>query len=424
MALGMAHVHAEAPAVNANKGRSKDDHGIRGLSEWAHTVSDLATVTWKGPRVAWINEESMCGSGRPQSKTTRASSVHPLALHDTVGLDSSKLSKILSVLESIRLALQSMGWRMESSDGLEGEGLGVFDIYLVDGRSRFCTEHVSHIALLDTVTGYGELSVSDAANPDRIRQFYADVVLKMKEPAESDTWRKSISGVIGLGETPNAAEADDSVWDLSESWIARGHSSTWLLQRLEKRFKGFVSDVWELTRQRTWEGEGFRASPSGWEACAQLLKSKRASLENELIDAAEARLVWGLQHGVSLPTVTSTALPSHFRPSEPSVSVHGSTAVRLDVSGTQMPHQVFEYWLEAETGVRWAWSVVRLDGSGNLVGSVSAPPRESYRQFVPVEWTPETRSLIAIATIVPKKPIDISGSHEWVRSARFIISRK
>ncbi|HEX5659232.1 MAG TPA: hypothetical protein VFX59_18690, partial [Polyangiales bacterium] len=186
------------------------------------------------------------------------------------------------------------------------------------------------------------------------------------DPAEDATLRRGSAGYYAWlisGESCEEAAAYEPPFASvasAQAWLTR------LSARQDRNRGTFLFDMWQLARQRTWEGQDLRASPDLVEAIAKAL-----SLAHESFDLVAGELAEALQ--TPQRTVSFAGLPAF--PRATALAVLGSAQLRVDL-GAPRPGTRLRAWSRAEGG-RYTLSALRLDALGHTLSRLELPPRTS-----------------------------------------------
>ncbi|HJL30232.1 MAG TPA: hypothetical protein RMI62_14240, partial [Polyangiaceae bacterium LLY-WYZ-15_(1-7)] len=275
------------------------------------------------------------------------------------------------------------------------------------------------------------------------------------DPAEAAGWRRATGAYLAWRWTGRFGPADGleaiqrAPW---QPWIAApvepleepvlddgGEGGGLLLAMLSQRHDGgsgaFVRGLWQLTRQRTWDGIDLRADPDLWQALEHAVDQSGQQLEAQLEDFAVARWFLGARDGHAIfpalrglpdaaaPTplyeVALADLPEHTAAS-PELAPYGTVYALVDVRGHPARSRL-RAWLRGEYGVEWAFSASHLDASGAELGRLSAPPRaDDGRSYLPVELTPDTTHVMLAATNLSHRLPDADDPDPNARAVRMI----
>ncbi len=200
----------------------------------------------------------------------------------------------------------------------------------------------------------------------------------------------------------------------------------------------FVRDMWQLARQRTWEGSELRGAPDLWMAFKKALELAGENLDNFIEEAAVARYFAGEPRRAAqapfpmlrrLPVEASVPLlgraewarlPRHLPAADPAIEPFGSAYGLVDVRGAP-PGSRLRLWCEGEFGVRWSFVAVRLDASGRELARLTAPATRNPRSFLVLELAPGTAEVLLVATNLSERLPDADIPDEHMRSLELVI---
>ncbi|MET0287097.1 MAG: hypothetical protein ABW352_21615, partial [Polyangiales bacterium] len=313
---------------------------IEGLDAYSDAVVGLATTKWTGPRVPAPVPEA-----RPALAEQLASSSWPLRVH----ADSPE--RLTAVL---RAAEEAFGLLFDSGFVSSfGDGAGARDLYLVHEpeQARAAADASGNFSALDGTRAFVRIDARLPATRLRacVAQALMDAQLLELDPAEHASLRRGVAAYFGWLLTREACE-DEPLATPSESPLRSVASTRAWLERLgsrQDRNRGvFLFDMWQLARQRTWEGVDLRASPDLLEAIAKAL-----SLTHESFDLVAGELAEGLSraHGPAPRSLSFAALPAFPDKRAPLLEVLGSTQLRVTL-GEPRPGTRLRAWSRAESG--------------------------------------------------------------------------
>lgn len=434
-----------APVDEANESASTDEPTeiprgttlIPGLDNFADLLAELTTRRWNGQRVPAPETAE-----RPELPYSEPSRLAPLRVH---GEDPARVAQAREVLEDFAGFLEGGHWPRPYADGGRGGDDG-FDLYLVpegalatsaaDGRMLY--------SYLDAVTAFGRVDPSVGDLASCAAQAYADALLYEQDPAESARWRRATAAWLAWRFTGRfcAAGVDAQQREPERSWISNatdeGGGGALLLALLSEQFDGgdtsFVRELWQLARQRTWEGDGLRGSPDLWEALHAVVDHSRARLSDLVEELAVRRFELGARREHSrvpalvvddratvpvFETIAREELPEHGVDG-PRLDPYGSGYSRVGVAGAA-PGSRLRVWLRGEWGVAWSLTAVRRDAAGRDLGRVQAPPRPADRRsYLPIELTPDTSEVLVVVTNLSHRLPDADTLDLNTRSFRLI----
>lgn len=423
---------------------------IAGLEEWAEMIARAQTPHWAGQRTPWPSHEERPG---PEVFQLR-SSLRPVSVHALAGVSPATALRSLEALEAAYDWARVRGWGTAPGDAGAG-GTSGLDLYLVAGATDESDARAdAPVAgeFLDSMTAF---AVVDAdVDPDALEacvtSAYVQAVLIGQDPAEARAWRRAtgdfvawlVTGRFGGGAAVVKQQQEPwRGWVLHEGDGAGG--ALWLAMisaRADGGSGSFVRDMWQLARQRTWEGSDLRGAPDLWMAFKKALELAGENLDNFIEEAAVARYFAGeprraaqapfsllRQLGVeaTVPVLGRgewAHLPRHLPVTDPAIEPYGSAYGVVDVRGAP-PGSRLRLWLEGEFGVRWSFVAVRLDDSGRELARLTAPATRNPRSFLVLELAPGTAEVLLVGTNLSVRLPDADIPDEDVRAFQFVITR-
>ena len=425
---------------------------IPGLEEWADAVAMGVGPRWEGPRV-----DPPAPVARPEVPVAARSWRVPVAVHAGPEVSPERVARALLALETALLALEERGWGTAWLDGGRG-GTAGFDLYLTGGGEHDAyAEPDAPVAwsFLDATSSFAvvhptvELDALDTCVADA----YAQALLLGLDPAEARSWRRATGAWLAFqltgrwGCEEHVVEQQQEPW---RSWIAGaagdGSGGALLLASLSARHDAgsgtFIRDLWQLARQRTWEGYGLRASPDLWEALEVSIEAAGDDLVENMEELAVARWFGGapererfaplevlteLPPEARVPTfhelITWDELPEHTPAAEPPLEPFGSGYLRVDTSGAP-DGTVLRVWLRGEFGVRWSMVAIRRGAGGQELGRLSAPPRRDPASYLVLELFDDTEEVVIVVTNLSSRLPDTDEVDENVRTFKLIVSEQ
>jgi hypothetical protein len=324
-------------------------------------------------------------------------------------------------------------------DGSLGGG-PAFDLYLAP-TDRLATARPDRSlgwSFLDGVTAHAILDpgVPPADLEACVAQAYGQALALEQDPAEAPGWHRALGAFLAwqlTGRFGCADAIDRQQSDAGLPWIGHGDrlaadfgaGGGLLLAMVAQRHDGgdgaFVRELYQLARQRTWEGAELRAAPDLWQALERSVELGGDRFESMMEDfsvvrgflgARDARspmaALRGLGPGATAPIVFEVAaadLPHHTA-AGPELQPYGTVFALIDVRGAP-PESRLRVWLRGEYGVQWGLTGSRLDAEGRELARVSAPPREERRSYLPVELTEDTTHvLVGVTNLSHRLPDD------------------
>lgn len=415
-----------------------------GVDDFANALVEMSARTWEGPRTPHPLERD-----RPELPIVSESLAWPVALHADAQVSAETSARVLHSIEAFAAYLEAGGWPLPLPDGGRG-GTQALDIYLAPTEllaDAFSDGPITW-TYLDAVNSYGRLDPRLAGEDLEVcaAESYALAILLQQDPAEAETWRRAYAAWLTwmwTGRFGCADAVERQQQEPERSWIAgaanRGEGGGLLLAMIDARHGSgsgvFLRELWQLARQRTWEGDALRASPDLWQALHIALELSGERLHDLMTELSVARwwlgerdahsvfpTLRGLGSGATVPifeSVTRAELP-HYSPTSPEVEVFGSQYALVDVRGAP-PESRLRVWLRGEYGVEWALTGSRLDANGRELGRLSAPPRRGDgRSYLPVELTPDTTHVLVTVTNLSHRLPDADDEDPNARSFRLI----
>ena len=422
---------------------------IGAIDALANHLAKATERRWAGQRVP-----APVPRTRPDSEVSRTSLVHALTVHAPADISERRLRRTLTALENAQTRLVEEGWGRPPDDG----GLGdpaAFDLYLVHGPDR-PAEGVSDgralWSFLDSASGFAvvDADIEDEALDACVSSAYAQTILLGLDPAESTSWRRAtgdwlswrITGRFGCDES--VREQQREPWRSPIGTAAAGGEggALWIAFLSSRHDHGsgrFIRDIWEIARQRTWDGIDLRGSPDLWEAL-EVAAARAGDDMTELVeDYAAARWFVGdtareasspTPHLARLPngsivsayveTIPWEALPEHTPVALPPLQPLGSAYVLFDV-GEAPSEATLRLWLRGEFGVRWSFVAIRLDEDGRELGRMADAPRErNPRGFLPLSLFEGTRHVLVTVTNLSSRLPDADVADANARSFKLV----
>ena len=407
---------------------------IPGVEHWADATVGLSTGKWKGPRVPFP-----APSERPASAGRIDSLLFPLSVHAGPGVPGERALHTLEALERVYPVLAAAGWAPWFGDAGQG-GTSGHDVYVtrdaehgasaaLDASEPFGSyDSARAFALLDARIPSAQLDTCAA-------EALVHTLLYELDPAEAPSVRHAsaayvawlVTGVPGCDDdffsaldSPREAPFGDGESARGALWLAR------LSARKDQNTGKFLRMMWDFARQRTWEGQGLRASPDLLECIRQAVELGREVFEE--VAAALAEEAYTLPPPLGLrpqrPRVISwDELPKHVFQPEPPIGVLGATHVWVSL-GKPRPGEQLRVWSQGEYGVRWATLVTRLDAQGNSQGSMRGAVRKNPNGFLVLELDDRTTDvLITLANAGDGVPDADDDNTQLERNAELILAR-
>lgn len=416
-------------------------HADSPMDAWARWVA-AQRGTWKGQTVAFPEFEA-----RPTDHAwVLCSELRPLCVHGPADLDAAWMHDALRAVEAAHDLILLGGWPSAFADGGRG-GTQQHDVYVVGDSPSAALGHVDaprNDGNLDGAITFATLPRSVSVDGLQACAVAAltEAALFARDPAEAPAWRKATgafvawlaTGVPGCEERAfvDQQQAPERGWvtDVAESGAGGGLMLALVSDRLDGGSGAFVRDLWEMSRQITWEGQRLRGSPDMWEALSATLENAHDSLPQLMEDFAVARYfarpglnppypsLRALTSDAVVPVhgpITRRQLPSHLH-ADNALEVFGSAYTLVDTAGID-PMGCLKVWLRGELGVEWSLVAVRLRADGTEAGRVIAPPRRDPRSFFPVELLGETARVLLVVTNLgkglPDADIEATRTHAF-----------
>ncbi len=418
---------------------SHDAHADNPMETWARWVA-AQRGTWKGQTVAFPDPEP-----RPSMPLVRCSEWRSLCVHGPADA-GALVSDALRSLETAQDLIALGGWPMPLPDGGRGR-TQQHDVYLVDASERAALGHLDapySDGNLDGAITFATMPLTVA--PDRLDACavaaLTEAALLGRDPAEAQAWRQATGAFVAWLATGEPGCDERAVIDQQLQphlgWVTdadhSGAGAAMMLAMMSDRLDGgsgsFFRELWQLSRQLTWEGTRLRGSPDLWEAIDAALGHAHETLPQLMEDFAVARYfarpglhapypsLRGLPRDAVVPVtgpITQGALPAHIHANNP-LEIYGSAYVVVDASGID-PMGRLQVWLRGELGVEWSLVAVRLRADGSEVGRIVAPPRRDPRSFFPVELLGETSRVLLVVTNlgkgIPDADIEAARAHSF-----------
>ncbi|NLY92433.1 MAG: hypothetical protein GXY23_00260 [Myxococcales bacterium] len=399
---------ALAPRADAQAPRPRGEpSAVRGL------VGSLVQRVWGGPRV-----DAPVPSRRPDVPLAFVAPDDAFAVHAPEDVDATILLRAAETLAHARDELRRLGWGEPLADGGRGGTMG-FDLYLVPGEAeaRGESDGLDTSGTLDAAFAHAVVGLEVDALEPCVVDAYAQATLLGLDPAESPRVRRAFAAWITYRLTGRAG-CDDAIdaWQFEpeagpfEETLLDGAGGALFLELLDARLDGegrFPRELYQLLRQRTWEGRGLRASPDVWESIEAIVESRGGRFVDLLVDVSVARAM--PSHRAPEPVLRALAtpprvifrgapraLPWFSRASDRGVSAGGAAYALVDVARFT-EGQALSIWLDGEYGVRSSLVVVALDGEGRELARRGSPPGGTlHRAFVPFVVPEGARTLLLV----------------------------
>ncbi len=444
-----------APIENEaeENGADEQDHSfIPYVDEVAAAYTAGMERTWEGPRVHMPDE-----SARPSVPLAVRSVEHPLAVHASSDATPEQLDVVMDALTEAQTYLASGGWPAPFNDAGRGGGDGL-DLYLVP-TSGFADAKIDarvEWSFLDTASTFAlvDSSLTGQALRACVVSAYTQAVLLSQDPAEAHSWRRataewltwSLTGEFGCRD--QVSEQQQASW---RSWIPSdpvveperrehdGSGGALFLAMLSQRYDGgsgvFLRELWQLTRQRTWEGQGLRADPDLFGSLNAVIEGREEKVVDLIGELAVARYFMGSaerDRGAFYPALrrlSSEAIPPTFEINE--FPKHTAAAGQVEPWGTRYatvdlsdanPGDRLRVWLRGEYGVEWLLTASTINAAGREIARIAAPPRRRERRsYVPIELRGEEKSVLLAITNLSSRLPDADTLDENIRSFRLVV---
>ena len=461
---------AHAQAGSRGEGRLDEAAEEDPVASWARVLAEATAPRWIGPRVPWAPP-----SARPQVPLAVSSWTRPVAVHATDAVAQATVLRALRALEDAHAWMEDAGWGAPVSDAGRGGDDGL-DLYLVSPRGSDApgsfdvpsaapgepddaparsvqVGYDSRVAWTDLDTATTFASVDADVEPEALEacvtSAYAQAVLAGSDPAEAPAWRRALGTWLGWQITGTFCDPEALAWAQARAERAlvghapgSGEAGAFLLAVLSARHDGgtgrFVRDLWQLARQRTWEGDALRAEPDLWHAIEHALEVSREPLVRIVPDLAVGRWFTGGRAGLGARAVpflrdapgevvpagraSWARMPRTLVHGEPELGPFGSAYALVDVEAAP-PQSSLRVWLRGELGVRWSLVAVRLDRAGRELGRMEATPRREPRAYLPVELDATTAQVLLVVTLLPWRAPEADEPDEAVRGFKLVVDR-
>lgn len=414
---------------------------IPGIDDWARAFVEETTPRWTGQRVPEPDP-----TPRPAPLDTVEDPLRLLAAHRGRGASLEATRQALAALGAARDLLSAEGWMTPPLDGELG-GTGAFDLYLDGDATRPVSAYADGPiagAYYDGVTAF---AVVDAGlDPDAlatcVARAYAEALLLSLDPAEAASFRRASATLMAYRVT-GRFDCDDAIQrqqrEAWRGWIAGaagdGAGGAVALGLLSERADGgrgrFLRELWQITRQRTWEGRGLRGAPDLWMAIDRALSltgsslkeiAEEVSIARYFVGDAERRRGAAYTFARALPEGAKTtprdevpfaSLPRYVHNGDDALEPYGSAYALVDVRGAPAGARL-RVWLRGEFGVEWSLVAVRLGEDGREIGRMTAPARRDPRSYLLLEALEGTAKVLLVVTNLSSRlpDADIEDANE------------
>jgi hypothetical protein len=416
---------------------------LLGADEMAEAIVSMTSPVWTGPRTPPPKRVE-----RPSDASETLRSNHALvAVHADPTVDLEMLERALEALEEARARLAALGWPAPMADGQLGGDAGV-DLYLTSTLPQAAySDGLVPWSYLDRASSF---AVVDPSTPTEwldacVAAMYAEALLLSADPAEAATWRRATAAWLAWELTGRFGCEDAVVQQQSEpfrSWISDGAEGgaggalllAYLSARHDEGSTIFVRDVWDLARQRTWEGRDLRAEPDLWSAFDTAIELSGDRLADNMVDLAVLRWFIGRadKPGQALAAIDSdvrvpiskrmTKIPTRVSP-HVALQPFGSAYVVMDAPAWKGATRL-RSWLRGEYGVRWSFVVIQLDASGSELERMRAPDSSvAPEAYLPLDLHENAARLLFVVTHLSNDLPDADEPGADERSFEIIVDR-
>jgi hypothetical protein len=422
---------AFAPCILLPSAHARAEGLIPGIDAWSREMVMPSQAVWRGARVPRPEPHP-----RPQLAQRRDSTFLPLSVHADADVPAARLAAVIAAGEAALSLWQASGVLPVQGDAGQGRSAGL-DLYLVatpedadafaDGSAVACELDAERtFAVLDTRVSTQRLAACTA-------QALADATLLALDPAEPRPVRRALAAYfaeLATGGLHCDAPVDtrDEEEDQSVQPAQLGPWFSALGAGQDGNRGRFLSDVVQLARQRTWEGEGLRASPSVLEAIEAALKLDDKPMQRALAQIADDVGQRALAEDSPLPMLTRlvfSKLPVHLARTPP-LAPYASAYVLVHIDTPPAAGERITLWSQGEYGVRWVLSAQRLDASFRPLSRVSAEVRDSPSIELHVELDAAARYVLFSATNGSALRVPTLGAQDahFVRATQLILDRR
>lgn len=425
---------------------------LPGVNEYAEALVAGLTPHWGGPRVP-----HPLATPRPtESRVYLTDDLEPIRVHGAVAEDESRLRLVLDAASHAMTALRAREWGVVAEDGGLG-GSTEFDVYLDPTVDGYAVKSDGSLlwTYLDTESGFAVVNstLSDRELEACTTAAYAETLLMSLDPAEAPAWRRAtaayltylLTGSFGCHESRVLADVALSYQSAipDSERVAEGRDAAaagYFVALLDAQERGgeatFIRDMWQLTRQRTWEGHDLRASPDLWMAIEATFGFAHKELPDIIEQISVGRFLAGTPGAPNpgfrgLPHVTPhwigttsfADLPTRFAPADPPIETFGSGYALLRM-GEEVPANTrVRVWMHGEFRVEWDLVVVPLDRNGHELSRVAAPPRRTPRSYLEVLLPAHTDRVLVVVTNMSHRLPDADIPDYNARSFQLTLDR-
>lgn len=371
------------------KGRAQPESGF------GSAFINISGRNWIGKRTPFPKIEL------PPSSSSWTMSSWPVQVHGPLPSDA-----FLNAMEQALIVLQASGWPIEEL-WLNAEGHLQVEIRADASPSTFVYDR--------TPMRYHDSAVAALVLPpqpseQQMMSGLLKTLLITLDPAESRLWRNMVADYAAGILSATLAPPRSSAHFVRGDWLrnfASPENPTMIAQ-----------DIWQLARQRTWDGDGLRDSPTFWEAFIAIMKRGGYEHNNVWVDLIQHEAIKDLPRSAE----TWSELPHHFQASE---EIDGRSFVtqRIDVSGAKEGDEL-RVWLKGEYGVGWAMQLIRLDAKGNARGALSEPSKFfNPNSFLSLHLESDTDSVLIVGVNMAEHKGRLSDPSAFRRAVRFTADR-
>ncbi|MEM9192790.1 MAG: hypothetical protein AAGF12_26685 [Myxococcota bacterium] len=421
---------------------------LESFQPWIDYIAEKSTRRWEGQRV-----DRPDPTPRPDLPLRARSLLRPLSVHAGPAVSDRQVEVALRAYEKAYDLLWQTHWGAPLLDGGNG-GTGGHDLYLIPGLG----EEASGVGIdgdlwwsfLDAGTSFAMVDPAASRFEACVASAYAEQVLVSRDPAEAEGWRRAtadflawlMTGEYGCGDAVSRRQAEPHVgWVAND--LADGGGALFLTLLSDRHDRGsgnFINDLWQVLRQRTWDGVGYRGSPDMYEAIGVSVDLAGDKMNEAIEEFGVARwftgdrrrevgapkpVLMGLPEEARIPlmdTIRWDELPEHTPVSPNEIQPYGSAYVMVDVREAPVG-SILRTWLRGEFGVLWSFVAVRLDGEGRELGRMTAPVRRTPRSYLVVEVFEGTEQVLLVATNLSARPLDADTPDQNARSFKMIVDR-
>jgi hypothetical protein len=422
---------AFAPCILLSSAHVRAEGLIPGIDAWSREMVLPAQAVWRGARVP--KPEPL---RRPVLAQRRDSTFLPLSVHAAADVPVARMAAVLEAGEAALALWQASGLLPVQGDAGQGGGAEL-DLYLVSTPEDAAAFSDGSLVVreLDAERTFALLDarVSTQRLPACTAQALADATLLGLDPAEPRAMRRALAGYFAelvTGGLRCDAPAD-ATGEERELGVQPAQLGPWL-SALGARQDGnrgrFLADVVQLARQRTWEGDGLRASPSVLESIEAALKVDAEPMQRVLAQLADDVGQLALAAGEAPPLLTRLSLdklPVHLSKTPP-LAPYATTYVLVQIDTPPAAGERITLWSQGEYGVRWVLSAQRLDASFRQLGRVSGEVRDAPSIELHVELDADTRYVLFSTTNGSALRVPTLGPQDqhFVRATQLILDRR